>query len=103
VFETRVEGPLPELSDAEARQLAIKLDEPVWPASFVQPGQVIEISIGVNEQGQVAGVSYTKVPPSGAAPILIAASNALHHATFHPLIRDGKPRYFHATLRFVVR
>ncbi len=102
-FETRIEGPLPELSDAEARQLAIKIDEPAWPAGFVQPGQVIEISIGVNEQGQVAGVAYKTVPPAGQAPILMAASNALRHASFHPLIRDGKAQYFHATLRFTVR
>jgi hypothetical protein len=102
-FETRVEDPLPELSDTEVRQLAIKIDEPVWPTNFVRPGQVIEISVAVDEQGQVAGVSYTKVPPSGAAPVLMAASDALHHSTFRPLVRNGRPQYFHGTLRFIVR
>ena len=99
-YETRIENPFPQLSDAETRQLVTKMVDPVWPKS-VHPGQVIEANISVNEQGKLAGAgfSHTTAPPDA----LIAVMNALHQWAFRPLIREGKPQYFHGTVRFVVR
>jgi hypothetical protein len=99
-YETRIEDPFPQLSDAEIRQLVTRMVDPVWPKS-VHPGQVIEANISVNEQGKLAGTGFSHMtaPPDA----LIAVINALHQWTFRPLIRDGKPEYFNGTLKFVVR
>jgi hypothetical protein len=100
-FETRIENPLPELSDAEVRQLATKIVDPVWPANSVQPGQIVEAEISVNEQGKFAGASYSHAGVPVAA--VIAMNDALHQWTFRPFIKDGKAQYFKGTVKFVVK
>lgn len=97
-FETRIENPLPELSDAEVRSLAIKLDEPKWPSNGLKSGEVIEVQISVDEQGNLAGIGFAKVPAAAQGAVL----NARREWKFRPLIRDGKPQYFHGVLHFVV-
>lgn len=57
----------------------------------------MEVEINVNEQGQLAG-ERTNAPL--AAYIRIHA--ALQQWRFRPLIRDGRPQYFQATVRLVV-
>ena len=96
-FDTKIGDPLPELSDAEVRALATKMVEPVW-ASGAHSGDVAEVDIGVNEEGKLTGEGYTKVPSNLQSPVIAAISQW----TFHPLIRNGKPQYFHGIVKFVV-
>ena len=86
------------LGDAEVRALATKIVEPVWAPGSAHSGDVVEVDIGVNEQGKLAGEGYTKVPSNLQGPVMTAISQW----TFRPLIRDGKPQYFHGVVRFVV-
>jgi hypothetical protein len=97
-FDTRIGDPLPELSDAEVRALATRIVEPVWGPGVVHSGDVVEVDIGVNEQGKLTGEGYTKVPSNLQSPVMAAISQW----TFRPLIRDGKPQYFHGVVKFVV-
>jgi len=97
-FETKIGDPLPELGDAEVRQLATNAIEPNWPSGSVKPGDIVEIEISVSEQGKLTGVG------SGTASTAaqLAAYAALRQWIFHPLIRDGKPEYFHGKVKFPV-
>ena len=98
-FETAVGDPLPELSDAEVRALAITLPDPNWPASVKLPhGTVIKLRISVNEQGKLTGSGFGAVPQDAFSAVLSASQNW----TFRPLIRDGKPQYFHGDLIFII-
>jgi len=98
-YETRIENPLPQLNDAEIRQLATKIVDPVWPKS-VHAGLVIEAGISVNEEGKVTGTGFhhTTAPPDA----VMAVVDALRQWTFRPLIRDGKPEYFQGVVKFTV-
>jgi hypothetical protein len=100
-FETRIENPLPELTDAEIRQLATKIVDPVWPPNSVLPGQVFETEISVNEQGELTGAAYSHTRM--AIDVVLAVNKAIHQWTFRPLVRDGKPQYFHGIVKFVVK
>lgn len=97
-FETKIDNPLPELSDAEVRSLAINLVEPKWPSNGLKSGEVVEVQVSVDEQGNLAGIGFTKVPAAAQGAVL----NVWHGWKFRPLIRNGKPQYFHGVLRFVV-
>jgi len=97
-FETKIDNPLPFLTNSEMRQQALKIVEPVWPADGLQHGQIVSADIGVNEKGEVTGGGYVKTPPAAVGPIHFAVAQW----RFRPLIRDGKPQYFHGTLEFVV-
>ena len=100
-FETRIEDPLPELTDAEVRELATKMVEPVWPSGSVKSGEIVEVEVSVNEQGQLTGTGY----PGSKAPVaaILAVNDAMRQWIFRPLIRNGKPQYFHGHLKFIVR
>jgi hypothetical protein len=54
-FDTKIGDPLPELSDAEVRALATRIVEPVWGPGLGHSGDVVEVDIGVNEQGKLTG------------------------------------------------
>ena len=97
-FDTKIGDPLPELSDEEVRALATRIVEPVWGPGLGHSGDVVEVDIGVNEQGKLTGEGYTKVPSNLQGPVMAAISQW----TFRPLIRDSKPQYFHGVVRFVV-
>lgn len=97
-FETKIDNPLPELSDAEVRSLAINLIEPEWPSNGLKSGEIIEVQISVNEEGKLTGVGFAKVPPAAQGPVM----SAERQWTFRPLMRDGKPQYFHGVVRFTV-
>jgi hypothetical protein len=97
-FETRIADPLPELSDAEVRQLATHIVEPAFPQGSVKPGQVFEVEIGVDEQGRVAGASFHGLQAGAIFPL----DEAIKKWTFRPLMRNGKATYFHGTVKFVV-
>jgi hypothetical protein len=103
-FETAIGNPLPVLSDDEARALAIRVVEPEFPASVLKPGVRYRVRIAVNEQGKFTGgaAGDTEIPGTqpmpggGVFPVMMA----LEQWQFKPLIRDGKPQYFHAELVF---
>jgi hypothetical protein len=97
-FGTKVEEPLPELSDAEVRGLATTTVEPRWQAGALKSGEVIEVQVSVNEKGELTGAGFSGVPSAAVGPVNIA----LHEWRFRPLIRDGKPQYFHGVVRFTV-
>ncbi len=97
-FETVIGDPLREVSDSEVRALATHAVEPGWPAGALQPGEVVEVQVSVDEQGKLAGASYPKTPAAAVGPVM----NALNNWSFRPLLRNGEPQYFHGTVRFVV-
>jgi hypothetical protein len=97
-FETKIGVPLPELDDAQTRALAIQMVEPDFSGPQFHKGDVFFVQVSVDEQGKVAGTGFRSTSPS-AAMILMSATRQW---TFHPLIRDGKPQYFHGNLKFVV-
>lgn len=101
-FQTAIGYPLPLLTDAEARALAIKIVEPVFPAGSVKSGVRYRISVSVNMDGNVIGIggSATAIPGTEPlwGPALFPAIEALKKWQFRPLIRDGQPRDFGADL-----
>lgn len=106
-FQTAIANPIPVLSDAEARQLAIKTSDPHFSAGIAPAGTRYRVRIAVNEQGKVTGGAEgdTEVPgtikPPGPAlfPIMMAVRNW----QFRPFIKNGVPQYFYAELVFTVR
>ncbi|MEO7028837.1 MAG: hypothetical protein ABI147_05485 [Acidobacteriaceae bacterium] len=95
-FDTKISDPLPELSDTEVRALA-KITEPQWPRSL-KAGEIVEVDISVNQQGKLAGYGMTHVPPAAQGAVM----NAIAAWSFHPLVRNGVPQYFHGVVRFIV-
>jgi hypothetical protein len=89
------------LSDAEIRQLATKIVEPEWPVNSVEPGQVVEAEVSVNEQGKLTGLAFSKTKASISA--IGAVNDAVSQWNFRPLIRNGKLEYFHGVVKFIVR
>jgi hypothetical protein len=105
-FQTVIGNPLPVLSNEEARALATRIVEPQFPPNVLKSGVRYRIRIAVNEQGKFTGgaagdsdIPGTVVMPGeGVFPVM----TALGQWQFKPLIRDGKPQYFHAELIFQV-
>ena len=98
-FLTSIEDALPQLTNEDVRKLATKIIEPTWPAGSVHSGDVIQAEVSVNEQGKLAGMGFTKTPIAVQGAVI----NALQQWTFLPLIRNGKPQYFHGTVEFRVK
>jgi hypothetical protein len=98
-FETKIENPLPELSDAEVRKLASHIVEPHFAPGTAKPGQELRVRISVNEEGKMTGVEN----PDGLGQSFTAIYVAVSQWKFQALIQDGKPQYFHAWLVFKVR
>jgi hypothetical protein len=98
-FETQTEKSktLPVLTDAEARNLATDIVEPVFPPGSVAKGQQIVVQISVNETGKLTGVGNSH---NLSTPAFLAADAALKHWHFKPYIKDGKAQYFHADVIF---
>lgn len=101
-FSTQVDNshPLPELSDAEARELAITSPEPVFPAGSVKRGSEVVVQLSVDEKGNVAGVGN---PRALSTPVLMAVSAAVAKWRFKPYLKNGEPKYFHANISFQAR
>ncbi len=98
VFHTKVvPNPLPELSNAEARRLATRVVEPVFPPGSAERGTEFVVQISVDETGALTGVQNTH---NLKGLVFLAASQALSHWHFQPYIRDGKPQYFNADIIF---
>jgi len=106
LFQTVIEDPLAELTDAQARQLRISGPDPVIPPGVAPAGTRYRMRVGVNEAGQViTGVSGDVEVPGTvkpAGPALIPIMQTVSKWRFKPLVRDGKPTGFFAELVFVV-
>jgi outer membrane biosynthesis protein TonB len=99
-FATRIENPIPVLSDAEARKLATRVVEPVIPAGKARKGTKFALRISVDEAGNVQSVlNQDKVAPA----LYTAGTAALKQWRFRPYMNHGKPDRFYADITFQVR
>lgn len=100
VFATRIENPIPVLSDAEARKLATRVVEAVVPAGKATRGTKFSLRVGVDE----AGMTQTVQNQNKVAPALYTAGvAALKQWHFRPYMNHGKPDRFYADITFQVR
>ncbi len=95
-FNTSIENPIPVLTNAEARKLAVRMVPPV-----ITPGKATKKSftlrISVDESGQVRAVQN----PNSVAPALYqAGSAALKKWRFRLYLNHGKPDRFYADITF---
>jgi TonB-like protein len=99
-FSTRIENPIPVLSDAQARKLATRVVEPVVPAGKARKGTKFILRIAVDEAGKAQTVqNQNKVGPA----LYTAGVAALKQWRFHPYMNNGKPDRFYADITFQVR
>lgn len=99
-FATRIENPIPVLSDAEARKLATRVVEAVVPAGKARKGTKFSLRISVDEAGKTQTVQNTnKVAPA----LYTAGVAALKQWRFRPYMNHGKPDRFYADITFQVR
>lgn len=95
-FNTSIENPIPVLTNAQARKLAIRVVQPVIaPGKSRQKSFTLRIS--VDESGQVQAVQN----PNAVPPALYqAGSAALKKWRFRPYLNQGKPDRFYADITF---
>jgi len=99
-FSTRIENPIPVLSDAEARKLATRIVEAVVPVGKARKGTRFSLRVGVDE----AGMTQTVQNQNKVAPALYTAGvAALKQWRFRPYLNHGKPDRFYADITFQVR
>jgi outer membrane biosynthesis protein TonB len=99
-FTTRIENPVPVLSDAEARKLATHVVEAVVPAGKARKGSKFSLRVSVDEAGKVQGVqNQTNVAPA----LYTAGTAALKQWHFRPYKNRGVPDRFYADITFQVR
>ena len=96
-FSTRIENPIPVLTNAEARKLATRMAPPALAPGKAAKGTRFTLRVSVNEAGEVQGVQN----PDKVAPALwMAGSTALKKWRFRPYINNGKPDRFYADITF---
>jgi hypothetical protein len=95
-FSTKIGNPIRILTDEEARKLAIKVVEPIFPPGTPK-GTEVQIQIGVTLDGTVNGASNSFHAPT---PLFMAAYGAVHQWRFRPYLKDGKPDIFGANIIF---
>lgn len=99
-FATRIENPVPVLSDAEARKLATRVVDATIPAGKARKGTKFSLRISVDEAGKVQAVlNQNKVAPA----LYTAGAAALKQWRFRPYINHGKPDRFYADITFQAR
>jgi len=99
-FSTRIENPIPVLSDAEARKLATRIVEAIVPVGKARKGTKFSLRVGVDE----AGMTQTVQNQNKVAPALYTAGvAALKQWRFRPYLNHGKPDRFYADITFQVR
>jgi Gram-negative bacterial TonB protein C-terminal len=99
-FQTTIGNPIPVLSDAEARKLAVDTAEPEFGQLGKPPaGTTFIVRVAVDEEGRVIGLKNI----SNLGMSLVGPANAaLHKWRFRPYIHDGKPDRFDADITFKV-
>ncbi|MBZ5509154.1 MAG: hypothetical protein LAO78_27150 [Acidobacteriia bacterium] len=99
-FSTRIENPVPVLSDAAARKQATRIVEPLGPTGKARKGTTFTLRASVDESGKVQSVQN----PKNAAPAFYSSgSAALKQWRFRPYVSKGKPDRFYADVTFQVR
>jgi hypothetical protein len=99
-FATRIENPIPMLTDAEARNLALHVVEAVVPAGKARKGSKFSLRVSVDEAGKVQTIqNQNKVSPA----LYTAGTTALKQWRFHPYLNRGTPDRFYADITFQVR
>jgi outer membrane biosynthesis protein TonB len=99
-FATRIENPVPVLSDAQARKLATRIVEAVVPPGKARKGTRFSLRISVDEGGKAQTVeNKNKVAPA----LYKAGVAALKQWRFRPYMNNGKPDRFYAEITFQVR
>jgi hypothetical protein len=100
VFNTRIENPIPVLSNAEGRKLATHVVEAVVPAGKARKGSKFSLRVSVDEAGKARAV----LNENNVAPALYAAgAAALKQWRFRPYVNQGAPDRFYADITFHVR
>ncbi|HET9838363.1 MAG TPA: energy transducer TonB [Candidatus Angelobacter sp.] len=94
-FSTKIENPVPVLTNAEARKLATRIVPPVVAPGTAAKGTRFSLRISVDETGVVKDVQN----PNKVAPALwLAGSAALKKWRFRPYLNNGKPDRFYADI-----
>jgi hypothetical protein len=94
-FNTRIENPVPVLTNAEARKLATRIVPPVIAPGKAAKGTKFTLRISVDETGAVKDVENPqKVQPA----LWQAGSAALKKWRFRPYMNNGKPDRFYAEI-----
>ncbi|HET9283600.1 MAG TPA: energy transducer TonB [Candidatus Angelobacter sp.] len=100
-FTAKISDPIPVLSDAEARALAIDTVEPEFVSSSKpSAGTSFKVRVAVDEEGHVMGL---KNIDNLNMQLLGAANVALHKWRFRPYVHQGKPDRFDADIVFKVQ
>lgn len=90
--------PLPELSDSEARKLALASPEPDFTFSGLASGTNVVVRVSVDDDGKVLGV---EVRENRGIASSTAAQVVGEQWKFSPYVLDGKPMPFEANIEFV--
>lgn len=98
-FGTKIENPIPVLTDAEARKLATNTVEPHFPSGAAAPGTAVTIRVSLDTDGKLLGVDNPNNVPDA---LFLPANAALQQWHFRPYIRDGKPDLYKADITFHV-
>jgi hypothetical protein len=100
-FETTLDSAkaLPNLSDSEARKLAMDAKDPVFPPGAAPRGAEFTVKISVDETGKVTGLQNTQ---NLSTAVFAAIYSSIVQWHFSPYVKNGKPQYFHADLTFRV-
>jgi hypothetical protein len=97
-FNTKIGDPVSILSDTDARNLATKVVEPVFPVGTAK-GTEVKVRLGVSLDGSVNGLSN---PYNVPTPLFMAVLGAARQWHFRPYLRNGKPDVFGADIVFRV-
>ncbi len=69
-----------------------------WRREVTAKGGMRQMIVVADGKKTERGEGYSKVPSGLQGPVM----NAISQWTFRSLIRDGKPQYFHGTVKFAV-
>lgn len=95
-LDTRGWGPKEPLTDAEARKLATRLEEPNLGDVKVPAGSTYRIWFSVDSEGRVIEV----MAGDGANGLFVPCLQAIQHSVFQPLMVQGEPRPYRAQIVF---
>jgi hypothetical protein len=96
-LNTRAWGPASPLSDAQARKLASNTVEPIVPPG-IPAGTIYNMSVAVDSEGRI----IEEIAPGGPSALFKPCMDALGKWQFKPLLENGEPRPYRATITFVV-
>jgi Gram-negative bacterial TonB protein C-terminal len=96
-FDTRAYGPAKPLADAETRELATNIVDPILPAG-AKAGATCNIRIAVDADGKV----IEQIAADGSPELTIPCMHAIGKWQFSPILEEGKPRPYRGEVTFRV-